>query len=251
MANGNTTDMLSFEDMGTNEPASEIMRRKGALQQEAQQFGQQAQKVTQQETQSLRGQAAMDELRSQTTRMKDSMKYRQSNFDEGLKQQRQLAGLDEGAKRELFDQQIQFQRDSAGRKFLNERQLADWMIQKQATDEDFQNFDQRSEQLHARKSQLLQAAYQKIIQAQKNAAKLGSDERSRQTQAYLAGKAEEARQKARKQDQTAANRSSIITGAFTVAGAVVAGIYSGGAAAPAGAAAGASLGAVVAGGTAK
>ncbi len=245
MANGNPTDMLSFEDMGTNEPASEIARRKGALQQEAQQFGQQAQQVTSQETQTLRSQAALEEARGQTQRMKDSIKYRQANFDEGLKLQRQLSGIDEGAKREMFDQSTQFNRDSAGRKFLSERQLADWMIQKQATEEDFKNFDQRSEQLHARRSQMLQAAYQKIIQAEKQAAQLGSDEKSRQTQMYIAQKKKEAEDKIRKQQQKSGNRSAIITGAFTVAGAVVGGIWNMGAGAPAGAAAGAMLGSKV------
>lgn len=242
MANGNPTDMLSFEDMGTNEPASEIARRKGALQQEAQAFGQEAQQVTSRETQTLRSQAALEEARSQTQRMKDSMKYRQANFDEGLKLQRQLSGIDEGAKREMFDQSTQFNRDSAGRKFLSERQLADWMIQKQATEEDFKNFDQRSEQLHARRSQMLQAAYQKIIQAEKQAAQLGSDEKSRQTQMYIAQKKKEAEDKIRKQQQKSSNRSAIITGAFTVAGAVVGGVV-GGMAGGVGAAPGAALGA--------
>jgi hypothetical protein len=235
-------EMLSFEDMSTDESGSEIQKRKQALQTSAQEFTGQAQKVSEESEQTLRSQYALREMRDQTANMKQAMKYQRSNFDEGLKQQRSLSAIDASAKTELFDKEIQFKRDAQGRKILSERQLADWMIQKQATEEDFKNFEQRTSQLHQRKIQLLQAAYAKIEQAEKQAYQLGKGALDKETTLAITEKKRALDEKIRKAKQKAANRSSIITGAFTVAGAVVGGVV-GGMAGGVGAAPGAAVGA--------
>lgn len=231
-------EMLSFEDMSTDESGSEIQKRKQALQTSSQEFAAEAQQTSQQSEQTLRSQYALKQMRDQTANMKEAVKYQKSNFDEGLKQQRSLAAIDSAAKNELFDKELQFKRDSQGRKLLSERQLADWMMQKQATEEDFKNFEQRTSQLHQRKMQLLQTAYAKIEQAEKQAYQINKGALDKETTLIIAGKKKALEEKIRKAKTKAANQGSIITGAFTVAGAVAGGIYGG----PAGAVAGASVG---------
>jgi hypothetical protein len=240
-------DMMTFDDMGTNEPVSEIQRRKQQLQGNAQQFAKESQQVTGREEQTLRSQAAMTGMQDQMSQMKQAMKYQQTNFDEGLKQQRELAALDGQAKAQLFDAQIQFNRDAQGRKLMNERQLLDWMVNKSAGEEDFKNYQQRTEQLHARKLQMLQVAQAKIKQAESQLYQMTSGQLDKETKIALTNAKMQADKKIAKAKQDAANKNSIITGAFTVAGAVIGGIFGNAPGAVAGASIGSGAGQAVSG----
>lgn len=76
----------------------------------------------------------------------------------------QLAQISEQAKQEMYDSRRQFQQNEQGRTFSNERQLADYAKLRAGTDEQFQNYVQSTAQLEQRKTDLLQAAYNKTAE---------------------------------------------------------------------------------------
>lgn len=242
-------NQFGFEDMGTAEPMSEIQKRKADLQQNSQQAVQNIQQTSQVEEQTLRQKDALAGMQQQMSNMRRAAGYQKSNFDEGLKLERDLSAISKDAKQELYDKQLEFKRDSAGRKMLSERQLADWMLTKAAGEEDLKNFEQRSQQLHSRKLQLMQAAYAKISQTEKQLAQRGSDLRARQLKLEIAAAKAAAEEKIRKQKAKKGAMGMMVKGAFTVAGAIVGGMYSAGLGAGGGAALGSAAGDVVVGST--
>ena len=241
------TNQFDFADMGTAEPMSEIQKRKASLQQKSQEAVQNIQQTSQVEEQTMRQKDALSGMQQQMSNMRRAADYQKSNFDESLKMERDLSAINASAKADLYDKQMQFTRDSAGRKMMNERQLADWMITKAAGEEDLRGFEQRSQQLHNRKLQLMQAAYAKIAQAEKQVAQRATDERSRQLKMELTKAKAEADKKIAKQKAKSGAARMMIKGVFTVAGAVVGGM-AGTAAGGVGAGPGAVYGASLAGG---
>jgi hypothetical protein len=92
-----------------------------------------------------------------------------AEFQSGLKEQQmtdaqRLASISEDAKAEVFDTRMQFQRDRNQQEFLNQVQLSDYAVLRAKTEEDWQNYVQRTEQLAARKEMTLKFAYQKLSQ---------------------------------------------------------------------------------------
>jgi len=85
----------------------------------------------------------------------------QESFDQASR----LASLDDGAKREMFDSQLQFKKDQADNTLFSERQLADYKRLSAQGDEDLKNWAQRSNQLHARNVQVLQAISDRLNEA--------------------------------------------------------------------------------------
>jgi hypothetical protein len=236
------TNQFGFEDMGSAEPMSEIQKRKAQAQQTSQEAVQNIQQTSQREEQTLRQKDALGAMNQQMTNMKRAAGFQRSNFDEGLKLERDLSAISGDAKQELYDKQLEFQRDSSGRKMLNERQLTDWMLTKAAGEEDIKGFEQRSQQLHARKLQLMQAAYAKIGQTEKQLAQQGSNIRARELQMELAKAKAAAEDRIRKQKAKKGAMGMMVKGAFTVAGAVIGGYVTGGTGTAAGAALGSQLG---------
>lgn len=97
------------------------------------------------------------------------LQKQQAQAQMGLKEQamsdaERLGQISEAAKQEMFDSRLKFQKDEMGRQFLNERQLADYAALRARTNEDWQNYVQRSEQMSKRKELVLQAAQQKLLQ---------------------------------------------------------------------------------------
>jgi len=85
----------------------------------------------------------------------------QESFDQASR----LASLDDAAKREMFDSQLQFKKDQADNTLFSERQLADYKRLSAQGDEDLKNWAQRSNQLHARNVQVLQAISDRLNEA--------------------------------------------------------------------------------------
>ncbi len=182
--------------------------------------------------------------------------------EQQMTNEQKFASISEQAKREMFDSRKQFAQDEMGRKFGNERQLADYAALKAKDAQQWADYQQKTEHLYARKSQMLQTAQAKLAQQlehenklinqlQDQATKKGIGERERnqilqvteqklkQREALRVGQIE--LQKAMdKQAADAANRQAMWQGAGTIVGAVVGAVASGGN--PAGAQAGASLG---------
>lgn len=95
-----------------------------------------------------------------------------SSAGQGLEQQKQdqlsrFANLSASAKQEMFDSRVQFQRDQNGKTLLNERQLADYAKMKAQSDQDFQNYAQKSDQLSRRKLATMQAVQAQLEQGLK------------------------------------------------------------------------------------
>lgn len=90
-------------------------------------------------------------------------------LEAGLKEQQmsdaqKFASVSEAAKKEMFDSRMDFEKDEMGRKFSNERQLADYARLRAHSEDEWQNYVQRTDQMYQRKEQFLTAAHQKLVQ---------------------------------------------------------------------------------------
>jgi hypothetical protein len=246
MANS-VNENVQFEDMGTNTPASEIAQRGQQLQQQSTQFKESAGDYFDQESMTMKQQAALDDSRKKTAQMKQAMNFRQQNFDAALADAESLEQMQAGAKQQLVDNKIKFMRDASGRKMIQESQLQDWMIAKGVSQEEWEDYAQKSEMYHQRKIQLLQVAKAKIEQAEKQSYikfVQGQDQGARR---YIAERKAEVEKKLEAAKRKSANNSMIISGLSTVgmaAGAII-GTMAGPAGSMAGAAAGAAIGGLV------
>jgi hypothetical protein len=237
------TQNLQYEDMSSNTPASEIMKRGQELKTEQSNFQQSAGEFFDNEASKQKSTAALAEAQKQTKNMKDAMQFKNANFDSALRDAHVLDSLQAGAKQQLVDAKIQFSRDAQGRKLMSESQMQDWMLTKAKSEEDWKNYAQRSQQLHDRKIMLLQAAKNKIEQAEQESYQILNQKTRQNTQEDLARYKADVEKKVAKAKQTSANNSAIIGGVFTVAGAVVGSIVPG-AGTAAGAMVGGALGAI-------
>ena len=84
---------------------------------------------------------------------------------ESLDQTQRLANLDQRAKQELFDRQLQFSKDEADRTSFTERQLIDWAARNAQKNEDFANWKQKSDQIHARNMEIMKVTEARLMQA--------------------------------------------------------------------------------------
>jgi succinate dehydrogenase flavin-adding protein (antitoxin of CptAB toxin-antitoxin module) len=99
------------------------------------------------------------------TNLQTTGALQQQAQQESLDQATRLASLDDAAKREMFDSQLQFKKDQADNTLFSERQLADYKRLSAQGDEDLKNWAQRSNQLHARNVQVLQAISDRLNEA--------------------------------------------------------------------------------------
>jgi succinate dehydrogenase flavin-adding protein (antitoxin of CptAB toxin-antitoxin module) len=132
--------------IATQSGAEQVNRAKDLVQQSAQ-LG----KLGQQET--------------ALTNLQTTGALQQQAQQESLDQATRLASLDDAAKREMFDSQLQFKKDQADNTLFSERQLADYKRLSAQGDEDLKNWAQRSNQLHARNVQVLQAISDRLNEA--------------------------------------------------------------------------------------
>lgn len=196
-----------------------------------------------------RQQVALEEARATTAQMKTASDMKNRLFDKSLANERALESLDARAKQELLAAEKNFKYDSLGRKILTERQLSDWYSTKAQREEDWQGFSQRQQQLHDRKIQMLQTAYKKIEEAEKNAYATFGAELSRSVKTSIVNAKAALNKKIAKAKANAA-KSAAMTSALGTAGAAIGGIAGGvmgAAAGGVGAAPGAAIGAGIGG----
>lgn len=104
---------------------------------------------------------------------------------EQLNQTARLAALDDSAKREMFDAELQFKKDQANNTLFSERQLADYQRLKASRSQDFQNWAQRAEQLHARNVATLEVINARINEALQQEYRTGKQKLDQETTRQL------------------------------------------------------------------
>lgn len=190
-------------------------------------------------------QSALAESQVMKTDLRKINDMQNNNFDNSLKYERQLSRINSEVSNTLVNEQKRVQLDSMGRKMLSERQLQDWYSTKVGNEEEWKNFEMRTNQLHERKIQILKRSHDLMIEAERNLYATFAAGLDRDTKATLAEKKNALEVKLRKAKADAANSSALASGLGTVggiAGGAVAAWFSGGTATPAGYAAGTVIG---------
>jgi len=231
-------DNMTYEDVETYRPASEIAKRRKESQAEVKGF-EKSQRFFDEMRQEQRVANTTANLRSQTAHMKKAIQVKNENFDTKLQNERRLEKLNSKAKNQLVDAQIKFQEDSFGRRYLQERQIQDWYNTKARSEQEWQDFKMKQEMYHTRKLQVLQQSYRVLEKAERQAYAEGKLQEDQKLQERLAIRKKQIEQKIAQEKQDAANRSSLTSGLFTVAGAIVGAFVT---KTPAGAAGGAAVG---------
>lgn len=149
-----------------------------------------------------------------------------------------LFSLDNQIKNELLDKQLLFKRDELGRNLFNERQLADYALASAQNQQDLLNYQQKVQQLSAKKMQILKAAHVKIKQEMQNTYKKESNDAMNKLRRELAQAEYNMRMKMQREQAKARNRA----GMFGAAGSILLGGLGAAIGGPAGATAGATLG---------
>lgn len=163
------------------------------------------------------GQMATEQQRRDT---ESELQKRQFQLQRAsLDSQKQLANLNEGLKTRLTDEQFAFQKDELGRTIFNERQLLDYKLATAKSDIELKDTEQKMRQASQRRIQILKAAQAKLTEQlkqefQKSEQELDQEQRKRLTiaKAELDAKIKQAEADAR-------NKGSLISSAFTIAGA--------------------------------
>lgn len=140
---------------------------------------------------------------------------------EQLNQTARLAALDDSAKREMFDAELQFKKDAANNTLFSERQLADYQRLKASRSQDFQNWAQRAEQLHARNVATLEVINARISEALQQEYRVGRQKMDQETARQLGEMKRDAEAKLAKAKAKAANTATMwgaLGSVLTVAG---------------------------------
>ena len=143
---------------------------------------QRAQQTTQQAAQL----GKLGQQETALTNLQTTGALQQQAQQESLDQATRLASLDDAAKREMFDSKLQFKKDQADNTLFSERQLADYKRLSAQGDEDLKNWAQRSNQLHARNVQVLQAISDRLNEALTSDYLKGRQKLDQQTKLELA-----------------------------------------------------------------
>jgi hypothetical protein len=143
---------------------------------------------------------------------------------EQLNQTARLAALDDSAKREMFDAELQFKKDQANNTLFSERQLADYQRLKASRSQDFQNWAQRAEQLHARNVATLEMINARINEALQQEYRTGKQKLDQETTRQLGEMKRDVEMRLAKARAKAANTAaswgavgSVLTAAGTAA----------------------------------
>jgi hypothetical protein len=131
----------------------------------AQEAGQQQVQNTQQ---AAAGQNAVAQLGQQVQQIENQKALANQKMAAGQEQmdaEQKFAQISEQAKQEMYDSRRQFETDQLGQKFSNERQLADYARMRTQTEDQWQDYQQKTDQLSKRKIQVLSVANQKLMVA--------------------------------------------------------------------------------------
>lgn len=171
----------------------------------------------------------------------------------GLREQQmsnvdRFAKLNRGLKKELYDDEMQFKRDQIGRTLFSERQLIDYAAQNARDEEEFKNYAQSAEQVSARKIQVLNNAYEKVMQQLDIEFKKAEQQKDQQTKLEIIQMQKDAKEAQRRAINKERNKGAAWRTAGALAGAGIAAYASGGQ--PQAIQAGAQTGGAVGGGVA-
>jgi len=223
----------------------------GQLQQAAgklaeQQSAKTTQTLAQQGEEDLQQQARSYEIRQQEAGM--NLKERQLRLNEvKFKNDQELRKLEGVINSEAFSREMKINYDNLGRAALNEKQLLDVAILQARSEQDLVQFKIKAEAMHKRRLQILQQSYKVLVQQTKQNFESSEQEKDQAMKAELARIKAAYDKKVAEAKAKSSKLGSIISGVFTVGGAIIGGIYSFGAGAPAGAAAGGMIGSQVGG----
>lgn len=194
-----------------------------AVAQTGQQQVERAQQSVSQEGQVGQAQLQEQQLGAQQQISQQERAARQQQIDSAER----LGRLDMAAKKEVYDNQMKFEKDEAGRTLFNERQLADYLAKNAQSEEELKNYVQQAEQLNRRKLQVMETAYNIIMEDLRQKAELAEQAGDQQAKLQIAKAKDAATKQMQKKQAEAANRStmfgSIGTVVGTVAGAVIGG----------------------------
>lgn len=166
------------------------------------------------------------------------------------KNDQRLASLNSEAANAIAAESRTFKKDSTNRNYMNQQMLDQYAAESLLNNEQLQNYVQQKDLIMQRKVQLMDTYSKKLQQAIEQgylSDKQQLDQVSREKLARIAAAFEQKKAEAARKLQKNSAMKSVITGAFTAAGAVVGGIWNFGAGAPVGAAAGSALGSMVGG----
>jgi hypothetical protein len=152
--------------------------------------------------------------------------------EQRLRDTEKFSKLNEQAKNQMLDARLKFNRDEMGRAYFNERQLADFAKMSARSDEEFQNWSQKSRQAHEFKIKMLDAAHRKIMSVLQNEQQLKELGLDAKQQIELRQRAKQLEEQMRRDAAEAANKQAMwsAVGGIVLAGGVTA--VTGGAAAP-------------------
>ena len=159
-----------------------------------------------------------------------------------------LAQLGEAAKQELFDKNMSFQQDELGRTQFNNRQLLDWTLTKAKTQEEFAGYQQKVMEASRRKTQVLQAAKNKLDRILKQGFEKEENDLDQAQKKALVQYRHEIMQKIEYDKTHSAGKMQSFIAGGTIVGAAVGAIIGGVGSEGTGAAEGAAIGAPIGGG---
>ena len=140
-----------------------------------------------------------------------------------VRQREQLTRLGADVRDKILDSRLKFERDDQGRKFSNWRQMADWELANAKTEVAFKDKLREMTQLQERKVQMLEMSERKIMEVIKRGWISAEQQLDNEQKAKLASMAAQMREKIEREKAEARNRASLITGAFTIGGAIIGG----------------------------
>lgn len=211
----------------------------GAVAQQAGQQQVQRNQVEVQQAQQVAGQALQAQDTQNQVRNQTIQRETQERQFQG---QQRLARVSEAAKQEVFDSRLKITQANQEFEFLNTRNLADFAILRGVTDQQFQDYQQASEQAYDRSIQIMQHSYDLLRAEMQRAHQAGEQEKAQELEKHLLELQRDAQDKAEKKSAF----GNIISSVLQVGGAVAGGIV-GAAGGPAGAAVGASIGGSIGG----
>jgi len=164
------------------------------------------------------------------------------------KQREDLASLGGDVKAKLFDANLAFDKNELGRKFNNHRQLLKAAVSNAKSDQDLKTKLNIMQQESAKEMILLESAHKQMIAALERGYLDEKRELDQAQRIKLTEMVNNIKKKLRRKKQQSAMTSMIVTGAFTVGGAVVGSVVPG-AGTMAGATVGSGVGQIVSGAT--
>jgi hypothetical protein len=167
-----------------------------------------------------------------------------------LKQRSDLNNIGIDIKSKLIDSRLQFNKSERGRKFSNERQLADYIAATATSRQDFNIKMSQMKQMQDKKITLMTQAQAKLETILKQGFIAEQQDLDQASKIEITKLVQEMKEKIKREEAAAKNRTSIIATVGGIAGGIAGGIYGGPVGAAAGVGMGTAAGTAIAGATA-